>query len=120
MFNYPYQQRSGLIWIQGEAGAKSYPVSAGQTVLLMDSESNTFFIKSADMSGMPLPLRVFDYTERTMRAAERPATAVLNDSEYVTRAEFERRIAAISGDVRGGEENAERFVPEHRSTAEPS
>lgn len=35
----------------------------------MDSESNSFFIKSADTSGMPLPLRIFDYQERTAQQA---------------------------------------------------
>lgn len=104
----PYQyNQSGLIWVQGEAGAKSYPVSAGQTALLMDAEANTFYIKSADVSGMPLPLRVFDYTERAVRASERAATAGVNETEYVTRAEFERRIAAISGANRTEDENVE-------------
>lgn len=39
-------------------------VAAGNTVLLMDSENQTFYLKSADPSGMPLPLRIFDYKER--------------------------------------------------------
>lgn len=93
----PQQQSGGLIWVQGEAGAKSYPVSAGQSVLLMDSESNRFFIKSADASGMPMPLRVFDYTERkdAVRASESASAAGLDISAYVTREEFEKRIAAI-------------------------
>lgn len=108
-YNPYYQQNhSGLLWVQGEAGAKSYPVSAGQSVLLMDSESNSFFIKSADNSGMPLPLRVFDYTERTTRATERTATAAVPETEYVTRSEFETRLAAISGGlVKGEEKDAE-------------
>lgn len=54
---------SGLIWVQGVEGAKSYLVAPNKTVLLMDSESEQFFLKSADASGMPLPLRVFKYTE---------------------------------------------------------
>ena len=31
------QQSSAIIWVQGEAGAKSYLIGAGQSVLLMDS-----------------------------------------------------------------------------------
>ena len=97
---FPYmqpQQSSGLIWVQGIEGAKSHFVAAGQSVLLMDSESNTFFIKSADQSGMPMPLRVFDYTERKQptRATETAVSGALQDSEYITRSEFEERIAAI-------------------------
>lgn len=91
------QQSGGLIWVQGIEGAKSHAVGAGQSVLLMDSESNCFFIKSADASGMPLPLRVFDYTERTaaQNAQKSPVSAGIDVSAYITRDEFEERIAQI-------------------------
>lgn len=58
-------QTSGILWVQGESGAKSYPVAPNISVQLMDSESNRFFIKTADNSGMPMPLRIFEYTEIT-------------------------------------------------------
>jgi hypothetical protein len=93
------QQSGGLIWVQGLEGAKSYPVGAGQSVLLMDSESNCFFIKSADASGMPLPLRVFDYTERntSQNVQKSTVSAGIDVSGFVTREEFEARIAQICG-----------------------
>lgn len=56
-------QNSGLIWIQGEAAAKSYLVAPGNTVALWDSESQTVYLKSADASGMP-SMRILDYTIR--------------------------------------------------------
>ena len=87
---------AGLTWVQGEAGAKSYLVGAGQSVLLMDSESNTFYIKSTDGSGMPLPLRIFDYKERaqTQAQASAPATAtpVFDPDKYVTKEEFNQLV----------------------------
>ena len=94
------QQNSGLIWVQGIEAAKSYPVSAGQSILLMDSESNAFFIKTADASGMPLPLRVFDYSERTANnvpktAQETHTEPQIDLSAYVTRDELESRISEI-------------------------
>jgi len=67
--NYPQaypqnqQQNNGVVWVQGIEGAKAYPVVAGQAVLLMDSDSDCLYLKSADQSGMP-SLRVFDYKER--------------------------------------------------------
>lgn len=93
----PQQQSGGLTWVQGIEAAKSYPVSAGQSILLMDSESNSFFIKSADASGMPLPLRVFDYTERNSLSKhnEKPTEPQIDVSGFVTREEFESRIAQI-------------------------
>ena len=82
-----------IIWVQGEEGAKAYMVAAGNSVLLMDSENSAFYIKSTDASGMPLPLRVFDYKERTT-AAKMPAQAVQQPSgEFVTRAEFDALAA---------------------------
>ena len=88
------QPGGGIIWVQGIEGAKSHPVGAGQAVQLMDSESPCFFIKSADQSGMPLPLRVFDYTERTA-APPKAEPQPVDVSGFVTRDEFESRMAQI-------------------------
>ncbi len=81
-------QTNQITWVQGEAAAKAYPVGAGQSVLLMDSETSVFYIKSTDQSGMPQPLRTFDYKERTgaQPVAGSPKTT---SDEYVTRSEFE-------------------------------
>lgn len=69
------QATPSIIWVQGEEGAKAYMVAAGNSVLLMDSENSAFYIKSTDASGMPLPLRVFDYKERTTATKMPPQTA---------------------------------------------
>ena len=52
-----------LIWVQGEAAAKSYPIAPNTSVPLFDSEANVIYIKSADMSGMP-SIKILDYTVR--------------------------------------------------------
>lgn len=92
----PQQTSSGnLIWVQGEAAAKAYPVVAGQSVFLMDSEESVFYIKATDQSGMPQPLRIFDYKERTT-SQNSPVSAPKASNEYVSRKEFE----AFRDDVR--------------------
>lgn len=92
-------QTGGLQWVQGEAGAKAFPVNAGQSVLLMDSENNVFYIKSTDNSGMPLPLRTFDYKERTAQSTPKTAQnapqATIDTSAFVTRDELEKRLAEL-------------------------
>ena len=91
MMGQTAQQTQGtpsIIWVQGEEGAKAYMVAAGNSVLLMDSENSAFYIKSTDASGMPLPLRVFDYKERTTAAKTPPQTAQQPGVEFVTWAEF--------------------------------
>lgn len=91
----PQQQQQGIIWVQGESGAKSYIVAPGQSVLLMDSEKSAFYIKSTDISGMPLPLRIFDYTERN-GTQPAPAPQTINFDNYITRDEFERVISQLT------------------------
>ena len=99
--------QNGLLWVQGEPGAKSFFVAPGQSALLMDSEAPRFYIKTADGSGMPLPLRVFEYAEVTGQAARQPAPA-MDYSQFVTRDELERRFAALTqGKTRNKKEDTE-------------
>lgn len=88
---------TGILWVQGEAGAKSWAVAPGKSVMLMDSESNTFYIKSSDNSGMPMPLRIFDYTERTQQLTQ-PVNAIqqeqqIDTSQFITKEELEKRLS---------------------------
>ena len=80
---------TGINWVQGEEGAKAWMTAPGSTVLLMDSDGSSFYLKSADASGMPQPLRIFDYVERTA-APKTPVAAPQTPAvEYVTRQEFQ-------------------------------
>lgn len=88
----PQNNTNSIIWVQGESGAKAYPVAPNMSVLLMDSESSTFYIKTTDNSGMPLPLRTFDYSERGQQSTEKPQASAIVDMDYITREEFERRL----------------------------
>lgn len=67
-YGYQYQPvtqqtNTGVIWVQGEAGAKSYLVAPNSSVALFDSERQVVYIKSADASGMP-SMKILDYTIR--------------------------------------------------------
>lgn len=101
----PTQQNNGIIWVQGEAAAKSYPVAAGQSMLLMDSENSTFYIKSTDQSGMPLPLRVFDYTERQNEATTNSSIVTQKNTDYVSRSEFDAFKNEIQASLRAKQNN---------------
>jgi hypothetical protein len=91
---------AGIIWVQGEAAAKSYPVGAGQSILLMDSEDSVMYIKSTDQSGMPQPLRIFEYTERT-GAKNDAGIAKKPTEDFVSRAEFEEFREDVKRSIRG-------------------
>lgn len=72
---------TGLNWVQGEAGAKSWYITPGSTVLLMDSENQRFYLKSADMSGVPA-MRTFEYSEvgvQKLQEAQQSANFVTFD-----------------------------------------
>jgi hypothetical protein len=75
--------QTGLNWVQGEAGAKSWFVAPGATVLLMDSEAQRFYLKTADMNGVPA-MRTFEYSEvGAAKPQEAPQT-----TNFVTVDEF--------------------------------
>lgn len=82
------QVNQGLLWVSGEVGAKSYLVAPNSTVLLMDSDSSRFYLKSADNAGMP-SLRIFEYTEVQQNTPQAPYRSDFNfDDKYVTREEY--------------------------------
>lgn len=89
MQNNAYQQmntqqqqiQSGIIWVQGEAAAKSYPVAPNTSVALWDSEANVIYIKSADGSGMP-SMKIVDYTMRDTNARR---SEMSPQSDFVTK-----------------------------------
>ena len=86
------QVNQGLLWVSGEVGAKSYLVAPNSTVLLMDSDAQRFYLKSADNAGMP-SLRIFEYTE-VSNAPQTPLNVpnsedINLDDKYVTRSEYD-------------------------------
>lgn len=96
----PAQTQGGITWVQGEEGAKAYLVAAGNSVLLMDSEAPVFYIKSTDASGMPMPLRIFDFVERGVPAKSETASPDYARREDVDKLsamynELSRQYAAI-------------------------
>ena len=78
-------QQGGIIWVQGEAAAKSYLVAPGCTVQLWDSEEKIIYLKSADASGMP-SMKVLDYTIRG-EEKEKPAPEYATKDEVAALAE---------------------------------
>ena len=84
------RQDTTLNWVQGEAGAKSWIVTPGATVLLMDSEAQRFYLKSADVNGVPA-MRIFEYSEVVPIRPAQPAQA----AQFVTIDEFNAFKAEI-------------------------
>lgn len=100
-YQQQYQQQQnnngGIIWVQGEAGAKSFMVAPNTTVQLWDSENQVIYLKSADASGMP-NIKVLDYTIREQSTSNQP---VDNKHEYVTKADLEEFSNKIMQQIEG-------------------
>lgn len=98
--------QGGMIWVSGEAGAKSYLVAPNNSVVLFDSEGQTIYIKSADATGMP-SIKVLDYTvrETAKNGANSPVnTNVGNSPEYATKDDLRAlsdRIDALKAKMKG-------------------
>ena len=80
-------QQTGLTWVQGEAGAKSYLMAPNTTMPLWDSEAQVIYLKSTDGSGMP-SMKVLDYTIRDNPNLPSKAP-VTEGAEYATKNEIE-------------------------------
>ena len=95
----PAQQSNGIIWVQGEAGAKSYLVAPNTTVQLWDSEAQVIYLKSADASGMP-SMKILDYTIRDMTPANGPISASnaapINAQDFALRTDLDALAAQIT------------------------
>lgn len=75
----------GLLWVQGEGGAKSYLIAPGASLLLMDSEATKFYIKTADSAGVP-SMRTFEYKEITQNPERTADPKVM---QYATHEDIE-------------------------------
>ena len=85
--NQPQQQsNSGIIWVQGEAGAKAFSnIRPDIPVALWDSEEPVIYIKSIDNTGKP-SMTILDYVERNGSESKQPDTPQV---EYATKEQFE-------------------------------
>lgn len=105
---------SGIIWVQGEAGAKSYLVAPNNTVQLWDSEAQTIYLKSADASGMP-SMKILDYSIRNTSQTSQNGSESFKTSEgciYTTkqdldeiRGELERLKGQVEKLTKGASED---------------
>lgn len=90
---------NNIIWVQGIEGAKAQQIQPNTSLLLLDSESDHFYMKVCDQYGICLPLRTFKFEEEipvaqtaVMASAAAPE---IDMSQYVTKAELENLIKEL-------------------------
>lgn len=104
--NAPPQSNSvSVVTVQGEAGARVYPVAAGNTVLLIDFDSKKFWLKSTDTNGMPSRFSTFNFSEEIKPQAD--------SGQFISRNEFDNlkqsidaQLKQLADIIKGGNSNA--------------
>jgi hypothetical protein len=96
---------NGITWVQGIEGAKAYQLNPNSNVILLDSESDKFYIKTSDNIGM-CNLRVFEFTEITNNPQAVQKQPEIDMSNYVTKSEFEDALKNING----GRNNGKQYI----------
>lgn len=81
------QPSNSIQWVQGKEGAKSYQVQPGTSVILMDSERQMFYIKSANGAGMP---ELHSYAFQEIHEGEAQVIAPTPTADYVPKSDFEQ------------------------------
>ena len=86
---------NNIIWVQGIEGAKAQQIQPNSSLLLLDSESDHFYMKVCDQYGICMPIKTYKFEEEIPVAAVAPlatvgesAAAQIDMSQYVTKEEL--------------------------------
>lgn len=102
--NFANAASNPIIWVQGEAGAKSYLVAPNNTAQLWDSEAQVIYLKSADACGIP-SIKILDYTIRdASNAPEAPAPVYATADEL---AALRKQVEALKKQYKTNSKEAE-------------
>ena len=94
-YNNPYARPqapgNNILWVQGIEGAKAQQIQPNSSLLLLDSESDHFYMKVCDQYGICLPIKTYKFEEE-VPVAPTPqveiSTAAPDLSNYVTKEEL--------------------------------
>lgn len=93
--NTQQQPTQGLIWVDGEVGAKAYQMPqnwpANQPIALWDTNDTVIYLKSINPMGMPNPLQKACYKLEGMNSGEKVSGHAEPDmSEYVRKEDLDK------------------------------
>lgn len=110
-------QQSTINWVQGDVGARAYSVNPGMSVLLMDSEGQNFYIKSADAMGMPT-LKKYAYSE----VVEEPMRLESHEAKQIDTAFSATReeVKQLHEEIRGLKDQIAQLEIDNRNLKEQS
>lgn len=113
-YQQPQQNNNVMVvTVQGEAGARIYPVAAGNTVFLIDFDAHKFWLKSTDLNGMPSRFATFNFTEEIVQPNQGDVVTrnEFNDLKKTIDNQFKQLIDTIKGANNNVSDNATVFEP---------
>lgn len=94
------QSAQGIIWVDGEVGAKAFQMPqgwpAGTPIPLWDTNDTVIYLKSMNQMGMPNPLSKIHYTleenknQSMLPAGQMSGASAPDMQNYVTKTDFEQ------------------------------
>lgn len=133
-YTQPQNQSLGIVWVDGEVGAKAYQLPAGwpanAPMPLWDTNDTVIYLKSTNQMGMPNPLQKVHYTmdEQPRMSAAMSSQPALPEAtsqpvqmpdmtKYATRDDLERfkeeikaAVASGNAEMKGGRTNGKSAV----------
>lgn len=91
----PIQQpQNTFVWVQGEEAARNYPVAAGNTIVLIDSDKPIMYMKTSDLSGKPQQMQIrYLVTKEDYEKIQNESNLLQNEDKYVTKEAFEKYVS---------------------------
>jgi hypothetical protein len=90
------QTQNTFVWIQGEEAARNYPVAAGNTVVLIDSDKPVMYMKTVDLSGKPQQMQIrYLVTKEDYEKIQNGSSFSPNAEDYVTKEYFEKKMSEL-------------------------
>lgn len=113
--NFAQQSGLSIAQINDDSQVNSYPVAAGNTVLLINFMTQKFFLKSTNVNGVPMPVQAAEWNYVQQQGTTQ---TIQNEASSVSRDEFDELKAMLSqvlanqqnrpqkyGQARGGKGN---------------
>ena len=100
----PQPINNSMVWVQGEAGAKSYVLPNNTTLPLWDSEAQVIYIKSVDANGKP-SMTILDYVDRNAPVQQEETFEI----QYATKDQIDqltKELASVNDKLKSIEQYA--------------
>ncbi len=108
------QQNAGMIWVDGEVGAKAFQMPqgwpVGTPIALWDTNDPMIYLKSINQMGMPNPLQKIRYQmeESQQQSGYLPTSGPMSgaaETNYVTKDDLNKKVNELKEMMKNSQQN---------------